>query len=87
VWGIFLCSTWYTGIINFPAFAGKGDHMSDTGDRHDNFPENKTEFSKFNKEHSGNTSKFGGDWKNQVTQGIRRSVVAVRNRKIFPRAK
>lgn len=62
--------------------------MSDTGERHDNFPENRSEFGRYNKEHVENSKKLGiGEWRNKIAQSAKRSIVAVRNRKIFPRSK
>lgn len=62
--------------------------MSDTGDRRDNFPENKTEFSRFNKAGAANSNKLSqGEWRSNVAQGIKRFIQGVRHRKTFPRAK
>lgn len=61
--------------------------MSDTGDRHDNFPENKTEFKRFEKDERFQRSINNRDWKNSMASSVGRSLKAVRNWKIFPRSK
>ncbi len=58
------------------------------GDRADHFPENKSEFNRFEREHQENSKKWKiGEWRNNVIQGAKRALVAVRNRKTFPAGK